>query len=79
MARVVTPEDVAAVIVDEEYLYPRGNIAVICVLTLKGGKKQVTGVAYGQVFDAETGRREARKKAESEVWPLLVYHLSLEQ
>ena len=72
MAKRITVEDVEAEIRDEEYFFPRGDVTTICVLTLTNGR-QVAGVVHGQTFDEEIGRREARKKAVAEVWPLLVY------
>ena len=72
MAKRVTMDDVLSEIKDEEYLFPRGDIITICVLTLQNGR-QVAGVVFGQDFDPEIGKQEARKKAIGEIWPLLVY------
>jgi hypothetical protein len=77
MARRITMEDVLAEIKDEEYLFPRGDVATICVLTLQNGR-QVAGVVFGQSYDREIGKVEARKKAIGEIWPLLVYQANCE-
>lgn len=72
MVTRITITDVEAEIRDEEFLFPRGEVTTICVLTLQNGR-QVAGVVHGQSFDAEIGKTEARKKAVAEIWPLLVY------
>lgn len=72
MAKHVTLDDVLAEISDEEYFFPRGDIATVCVLTLRNGR-QVAGVVFGQVYDREIGKQEARKKAIGDIWPLLIY------
>ena len=72
MNKRITIEDVLSEIKDEEYLFPRGDVATICILTLKNGR-QVGGMVFGQSFDADIGKSEARKKAINEIWPLLVY------
>ena len=77
MARHITMEDVLSEIKDEEYLFPRGDIVTICVLTLKNGR-QVVGTVFGQSFDAELGKQAAHLKAVDEIWPLLVYHAHCE-
>ena len=50
----------------------------LCVLVLKNGTK-IVGVNYGSVsvenFDADKGRRAARKDAVEKIWPLLGYAL----
>jgi hypothetical protein len=77
MAKHITIEDVLAEIKDEEYFFPRGDVATICVLTLQNGR-QVVGSVFGQTFDPEIGKAEARKKAIGEIWPLLVYRAHCE-
>ncbi len=77
MAKRVAMEDVLAEIKDEEYLFPRGEVTTICVLTLQNGR-QVAGVVFGQSYDQEIGKTEARKKAIGEIWPLLVYRAHCE-
>jgi hypothetical protein len=77
MAKRITNDDVLAEIKDEEFFFPRGNVATICVLTLQNGR-QVVGSVFGQTFDPEIGKVEARKKAINEIWPLLVYHAHCE-
>lgn len=74
MTKRITPEDVEGEIKFEEYLFPHGGVMTICVLTLMNGR-QVAGMVYGQSFDEEIGKREARKKAVAEIWPLLIFHV----
>jgi len=77
MAKRITFEDVLADIKDEEYLFPRGEVTTVCVLTLQNGR-QVVGAVFGQTYDQEIGKAEARKKAIGEIWPLLVYRAHCE-
>lgn len=77
MAKRITIEDVMAEIKDEEYLFPRGEVTTICVLTLQNGR-QVVGTVFGQTYDREIGKAEAHKKAVGEIWPLLVYRAHCE-
>lgn len=74
LAKRITPADVEGEIRSEEYLFPDGKVTTICVLTLMNGR-QVAGIVHGQSFDEEIGKREARKKAVAEIWPLLVFHV----
>lgn len=72
MAKRITIDDVLAEIKDEEYLFPRGEVATICVLTLQNGR-QVVGAVFGQDYDRGIGKQQARNKAIGEIWPLLVF------
>lgn len=77
MANRVTMDDVLAEIKDEEYLFPRGEVTTICVITLQNGR-QVVGAVFGQSYDQEIGKVEARKKAIAEIWPMLIYRAHCE-
>ena len=53
------------------------GLLTFCVLVLKNGFT-VTGesaCASPKNFDAEIGRKIARKNAEEKIWPLMGYHL----
>lgn len=83
----VTPADIEANIIDEEY-FTAGDAAMrkagdplhlltFCVLVLRNGFT-VTGesaCASPENFDAELGRKIARQNAVNKVWPLMGYAL----
>jgi len=83
----VTPADIDANIIDEEY-FTAGEAAMrktgdplhlltFCVLVLRNGFT-VTGesaCASPENFDAELGRKIARQNAINKVWPLMGYEL----
>lgn len=54
------------------------ELVTICVLVLRNGTK-IVGVNEGPVspenFDADIGRKLARRKATDQIWPLLGYEL----
>lgn len=73
----VTLEDIAQVIVGEEYFQPEGTTLTICVLKLNNG-----GTATGESstvtrnnFDAEIGKTMARKRAVDELFKMEGYAL----
>lgn len=80
----LTPDDIEAVIVKEDYYVFPGTTVTTCLLTLKNGAKTI-GVNYGSIDldrqDWVVGRREARKQAVEKVWELEGYlvrhHLAL--
>jgi hypothetical protein len=73
----LTPDDIDAVIADEQYHVFPGTTLTVCALTLKNGF-QVTGesaaVSFGN-FDPEIGRQVARKNAREKIWALEGYLL----
>lgn len=83
----VTPADIEANIIDEDY-FTAGDAAMrkagdplhlltFCVLVLRNGFT-VTGesaCASPENFDAELGRKIARQNAVNKVWPLMGYAL----
>jgi hypothetical protein len=74
----ITPEDVQANIVGEEYFTAGpSSVLTVCVLTLRNGFT-VTGesaCASPENFDAAIGQRLARENAVRKVWPLMGYEL----
>lgn len=57
-----------------------GNLHLVtfCVLVLRNGHR-IVGINYGSIdpeqFSADTARKEARKAAVDQIWPLLGYEL----
>lgn len=73
----ITPDDLDAEIVGEDYHVFPGSCLTICCLTLKNGFN-VTGesaCAIPQNFNAEIGQTIARKNAREKIWPLLGFRL----
>lgn len=73
----VTPADINAAIIKEEFQVFANSTLTVCVLTLRNGFT-VTGesaCASPENFNAELGRRIARDKAKDKIWPLLGYAL----
>ena len=73
----VTPDDVDAAIVGEQYHTFTGTTLTVCCLTLRNGFN-VTGesaAASPANFDEALGRRIARDNARNKIWPLLGYAL----
>jgi hypothetical protein len=73
----VLPESGRSVwdVVEEEH--PQLRLLTFCVLVLRNGFT-VTGesaCASPENFDAELGRKIARRNAEAKIWPLLGYEL----
>ena len=76
-AKRITPEDIDAEIVDEDYHVFTGSCLTVCCLTLKNGFT-VTGesaCASPENFDAEIGQKIARGNAREKLWPLLGFRL----
>lgn len=73
----VTPADLEAeVLADQFHVFP-GTMLTVCCLTLRNGFT-VTGesaCASPENFDAELGRKIARQKAVEKLWPLLGFRL----
>ncbi|WP_305968555.1 MULTISPECIES: Gp49 family protein [unclassified Mameliella] len=76
-AKRITPDDLDAEIVDEDFhVFPRTQLT-ICALTLKNGFT-VTGesaCASPENFNAELGRKIAHANAREKLWPLLGFRL----
>lgn len=76
-AKRITPEDLDAEIVDEDYHVFTGSCLTVCCLTLKNGFT-VTGesaCASPENFNAEIGQKIARSNARDKLWPLLGFRL----
>lgn len=73
----ITPADIQAAIVDEQFIVSDGTMLTVCILTLRNGFT-VTGesaCASPANFNAEIGKKIARENAERKIWPLLGYVL----
>lgn len=73
----LTPELIDAAIKSDAYHVFEGSQLTVCCLTLKNGFT-VTGesaCASPENFDAELGRKIAKKNAREKIWPLEGYLL----
>ena len=74
----VTPADIEAAIVREQYQSLEDTTITICLLTLRNGTK-VLGYNYGAIDPAQqdwdVGQAESRKMAVDKVWELEGYLL----
>ena len=73
----LTPADIDAAILTEQYHVFDGTTLTVCCLTLKNGFT-VTGesaAASPENFDVEIGRKIARQNARDKIWPLEGYLL----
>lgn len=76
-AKRITPDDLDAEIVSEEYHVFPGSCLTVCCLTLKNGFA-VTGesaCASPENFNAGIGQKIARANAREKMWPLLGFRL----
>jgi hypothetical protein len=76
----ITPADLDAAIVGEDYHRFPGTMLIVCALTLRNGFT-VTGesaCASPENFDEEIGRGIARRNAREKIWPLEGYRLKSE-
>ncbi len=73
----LTPERIDSLIKEEDYHVFKTTCLTVCCLTLKNGFT-VTGsgaCASPENFNAEIGRKIARKNAREKIWPLEGYLL----
>lgn len=73
----ITPADIDAAVVGEQFHVFPGTMLTVCCLTLTNGFT-VTGesaCASPENFDAEIGQRVARAAAKQKIWPLLGFRL----
>lgn len=73
----ITPMDITAAIIAEQFYVFPGSQLTVCCLTLRNGFT-VTGesaCASPENFDREIGERVSRDKAKDKIWPLLGYAL----
>lgn len=76
-AKRITPEDLDAEIVSEDFHVFPGSCLTVCCLTLRNGFT-VTGesaCASPENFNAEIGQKIARGNAREKIWPLLGFRL----
>lgn len=73
----LTPEDIDATIVSEQYHIFPGTTLTVCCLTLRNGFNVVgeSATASPENFDTELGRKIARSSARDKIWALEGYIL----
>lgn len=73
----LTPTDINAVIVGEQYHVFPGTTVTVCCLTLLNGfcTTGTSAAASPENFDAEIGRKVARENARDKIWALEGYLL----
>lgn len=73
----VTPTDIEASILTEQYHVFAGTTVTVCCLTLQNGFDVVgeSACASPENFDADIGRKIARANAVQKIWPLAGYLL----
>ena len=76
-AKRITPDDLDAEIIAEDYHVFSGSCLTVCCLTMRNGFT-VTGesaCASPENFNAEIGQKIARGNARDKMWPLLGFRL----
>ena len=76
-AKRITPDDLDAEIIAEDYHVFSGSCLTVCCLTMRNGFT-VTGesaCASPENFNAEIGQKIARSNARDKMWPLLGFRL----
>lgn len=73
----LTPHDIDARIVREDYHVFPGTTVTVCLLELENGFSVIghSAAASPENFDAEIGRAVARDQAREKIWPLEGYLL----
>jgi hypothetical protein len=73
----LTPADIDAAILAEQYHVFPGTTLTVCCLTLQNGFNVVgeSAAASPENFDQEIGRKIARENARNKIWPLEGYLL----
>lgn len=73
----VTPDDLDAEIIGEDYYVFPGTTVTICLLTLKNTSNLVgkSACVSAENFDEEIGMRLAKDNAKSKLWSLLGFRL----
>lgn len=76
-AKRITPDDLDAEIVSDDYYVFPGSCLTVCCLTLKNGFTVIgeSACASPDNFNAEIGRKIARSNAREKLWPLLGFRL----
>lgn len=73
----ITPADIDAAIVSEQYHVFHGTTFTVCLLTLRNGYTVCgeSACASPENFNAEIGRKIARENARNKIWALEGYLL----
>lgn len=73
----LSPDQIDAVIVGEDYHRFPGTTVTACILTLRNGFNVIgeSAAASPENFDAELGKKIARKDAREKIWALEGYLL----
>lgn len=73
----ITPADIDAAILTEQYHVFHGTTLTVCCLTLQNGYQVVgeSACASPENFNAELGRKIARDNARNKIWALEGYRL----
>lgn len=73
----ITPADIDAAIVSEQYYVFHGTTFTVCLLTLRNGYTVCgeSACASPENFNAEIGRKIARENARNKIWALEGYLL----
>lgn len=76
----LTPSDIDAAIVGEQYHQFDGTTVTVCCLTLRNGYCVIgeSAAASPENFNAEIGRQVARSEARNKIWALEGYRLKQE-
>ena len=76
----ITPDDVDAAILAEQYYVFPGTTLTVCALTLRNGYQVIgeSASASPENFDEALGRKIARDKARNKIWALEGYRLRSE-
>ena len=76
----LTPADIDAAIVGEQYWNPPGTTLTVCTLTLRNGFSVIgeSACASPENFDENLGRRIAFDNARGKIWALEGYRLRSE-
>ena len=73
----LTPDDIEAQIVSEQYHVFDGTTTTVCCLTLQNGFNVIgkSAAASPENFDVEIGKKLARTRAREQIWELEGYEL----
>lgn len=73
----LTPADIDAVIIEEDYYVFPNTTFTVCLLTLVNGfnVSGYSAAASPENFDVEIGKKVAKDNARSKIWPLEGYLL----
>lgn len=71
----LTPDEIDALIISEQFHIFEGTTMTVCCLTLRNGFSVVgeSTCISSSNFDEDIGRRIARRRAREKIWPLAAY------